>query len=240
MGISLAGRGGTLVIFSWHPHPGLSKASIHCLSALGLRAPSLTVPVLPPFPPPASATLPHTPQVFYNGQRLKVKTFQEYVDMYLGPKDAGVPRVYERFSDRWEVCVATTEGQFNQVGAGAGPAAAAAAVEQEEDEKRLLGSRHAAPAAAPVQAGPPRMASEHALRLLPGPATAAPAPALQVSFVNSICTSKGGTHVNYVTDQVGGRVWLGVGGRLPEGGWAAWRCALHAVCRPMLPTSLSL
>lgn len=36
--------------------------------------------------------------------------------MYLGPKESGVPRVYERFSDRWEVCVATTEGQFNQVG----------------------------------------------------------------------------------------------------------------------------
>lgn len=110
------------------------------------------------------------PQVYLNGTRLKVKTFQEYVEvrvleqggcrrgqecssagrhkhllpsaglvgfaaarcpgadrhaafvpaclpqMYLGPKESGVPRVYERFSDRWEVCVATTEGQFNQVG----------------------------------------------------------------------------------------------------------------------------
>eukprot|EP00887_Chlorella_sp_A99_P005643 scaffold1.g5643.t1 len=78
--------------------------------------------------------------VFYNGQRIKVKTFQEYVDMYLGPKDAGVLRVYERFSDRWEVCLATSDGQFNQV-----------------------------------------------------------------SFVNSICTSKGGTHINYIADQARGR-----------------------------------
>jgi DNA topoisomerase-2 len=53
--------------------------------------------------------------VFYNGQRLKVKTFQEYVDLYLGPKEGGSKRVYERISDRWEVCIAPTEGQFNQV-----------------------------------------------------------------------------------------------------------------------------
>ena len=87
----------------------------------------------------------HSSQVFYNGQRIKVKSFQEYVELYLGPKDAGgaPPRVYERISDRWEVCIATTEGQFNQV-----------------------------------------------------------------SFVNSICTSKGGTHVNYVADQA--RVCVGV------------------------------
>ncbi|EFN59062.1 hypothetical protein CHLNCDRAFT_137783 [Chlorella variabilis] len=78
-----------------------------------------------------------TVKVFYNGQRLKVKSFQEYVDMYLGPKDEGPTRVYERISDRWEVCIAPTEGQFNQV-----------------------------------------------------------------SFVNAICTSKGGTHVNYISDQV--------------------------------------
>jgi DNA topoisomerase-2 len=60
---------------------------------------------------------PGCPQVFYNGQRLKIKSFQEYVDLYLGPKETGPKRVYERFSDRWEVCIASTEGQFNQVGA---------------------------------------------------------------------------------------------------------------------------
>ena len=30
--------------------------------------------------------------------------------------------------------------------------------------------------------------------------------AMQVSFVNSICTSKGGTHVNYIRDQMVGRI----------------------------------
>ncbi len=44
-----------------------------------------------------------------------MKTFQEYVDLYLGPKDTGAPRVYEKFSDRWEVCISTTDGQFDQV-----------------------------------------------------------------------------------------------------------------------------
>jgi hypothetical protein len=37
--------------------------------------------------------------------------------------------------------------------------------------------------------------------LLPSQTAAAAAP-LQVSFANSICTSKGGTHVNYVVDQI--------------------------------------
>ena len=53
-----------------------------------------------------------------NGQRLPIKSFQEYVDQYLGPKENGVPRIYERFSDRWEVCISTTEGQFQQVRCG--------------------------------------------------------------------------------------------------------------------------
>jgi DNA topoisomerase II len=80
-----------------------------------------------------------TVKVYLNGQRLPIKDFQSYIDLYLGPRseEGAVPRVYERFGDRWEVCVAATEGVFNQV-----------------------------------------------------------------SFVNSICTSKGGTHVNYLADQV--------------------------------------
>lgn len=78
-------------------------------------------------------------KVYYNGQKLPIKDFQSYVDMYLGPRsaDGATPRVYERFGDRWEVCIAASDGVFNQV-----------------------------------------------------------------SFANAICTSKGGTHVNYIADQV--------------------------------------
>lgn len=38
--------------------------------------------------------------MFLNGTRIAIKSFQEYVDLYLGPKDNGVPRIYERFSER--------------------------------------------------------------------------------------------------------------------------------------------
>eukprot|EP00889_Picochlorum_renovo_P007738 jgi/Picre1/34768/NNA_002234.t1 len=77
-------------------------------------------------------------KVSFNGERLPVKDFQSYVDMYLGPRkgEGAVSRVYERFGDRWEVCIAASDGQFSQV-----------------------------------------------------------------SFANAICTSKGGTHVNYIADQ---------------------------------------
>jgi DNA topoisomerase-2 len=103
-------------------------------------------------------------KVFLDGERLKVKDFASYVDLYLGPKGAegAPPRVYERLSDRWEACFAVSDGQFQQV-----------------------------------------------------------------SFVNAICTSKGGTHVNYVADQVVKHAcevrarWLGGGG---SGGWAAVGC----------------
>ena len=51
-------------------------------------------------------------QVFLNGERLPIKSFQEYVGLYIANKEA--PRVYERISDRWEVCVLASEGQFHQ------------------------------------------------------------------------------------------------------------------------------
>ena len=52
------------------------------------------------------------PQVFLNGERLPIKSFQEYVGLYISNKDA--PRVYERVNERWEVCVLASEGQFHQ------------------------------------------------------------------------------------------------------------------------------
>jgi DNA topoisomerase-2 len=54
--------------------------------------------------------------VYLNNQRLNIKSFSEYIDLYLGPKESGPARFYERISDRWELCVSATDGQFNQVG----------------------------------------------------------------------------------------------------------------------------
>ncbi|GFR51194.1 hypothetical protein Agub_g13541 [Astrephomene gubernaculifera] len=76
-------------------------------------------------------------KVYYNGERINIKSFQEYVDMYLGPKENGVPRFCERISDRWELCISLTDGAFQQV-----------------------------------------------------------------SFVNAISTQKGGTHVDYIVNQI--------------------------------------
>ena len=50
---------------------------------------------------PLSTIHHHHVQVYLNGEKLPVKAFADYCDLYLGPKDAtGVPRVYERVNDR--------------------------------------------------------------------------------------------------------------------------------------------
>ena len=54
-------------------------------------------------------------QVVLNGQALPIKSFQEYCELYLGDKLKGGPREYLRVNERWEVCVAPTDGQFQQV-----------------------------------------------------------------------------------------------------------------------------
>lgn len=82
-------------------------------------------------------------KVYLNGERIMIRSFRQYVDMYLNTgtsahderKNADI--VHEVVNDRWEVILTHSEGQFEQV-----------------------------------------------------------------SFVNSICTYKGGTHVTYVADQV--------------------------------------
>jgi DNA topoisomerase-2 len=53
-----------------------------------------------------AAVTDKTVKVKYNSQVIPVKNFQQYIDMYIGPKDAA-PRVYEGESDeRWEYAVA--------------------------------------------------------------------------------------------------------------------------------------
>ncbi|XP_070249649.1 DNA topoisomerase 2-alpha [Myotis yumanensis] len=80
-------------------------------------------------------------KVFLNGNKLPVKGFRSYVDMYLKDKvdETGNPLkvIHEQVNHRWEVCLTMSEKGFQQI-----------------------------------------------------------------SFVNSIATSKGGRHVDYVTDQI--------------------------------------
>ncbi|OMH85453.1 DNA topoisomerase 2 [Zancudomyces culisetae] len=111
-------------------------------------------------------------KVYLNGERIKIRNFKDYVDLYVQPpkreikvkeeggtegeENGGVSAeteslkgpiqtkttvVYQRFSERWEVGFAVSDGTFQQV-----------------------------------------------------------------SFVNSVNTVKGGTHVNYITDQIVNKV----------------------------------
>ena len=88
-------------------------------------------------------------KVFLNDERLKIKNFKQYVELFLnsaaqeaadasgGAAQAKPTIIYEQIGTRWEVAFAVSDGSFQQV-----------------------------------------------------------------SFANSICTSKGGTHVNYMADQI--------------------------------------
>lgn len=88
-------------------------------------------------------------KVFLNDERIKIKNFKQYVEMYINSTTAEAADVsggaaqskpvviYEQIHERWEVAFAVSDGSFQQV-----------------------------------------------------------------SFANSIATTKGGTHVNYMADQI--------------------------------------
>lgn len=51
-------------------------------------------------------------QVLWKGEKLPVATFEDYCKLYLGAEQ----HVYQRLSERWEICVAPTDDQgFQQV-----------------------------------------------------------------------------------------------------------------------------
>ncbi|KAJ3931519.1 MAG: DNA topoisomerase II [Lentinula lateritia] len=97
-------------------------------------------------------------KVFLNDEKLKIKNFKSYVDLYLNSATAeaaehsgGAARnkptvIYEQISSRWEVAFAVSDGNF-----------------------------------------------------------------MQVSFANSISTSKGGTHVNLIADQIAKNLITAIG-----------------------------
>jgi DNA topoisomerase-2 len=56
-----------------------------------------------------------TVKVIFNKEVVNTKTFEQYIDMYVGPK-AESPRVYEITGPRWEYVVCLTKtGEFSQV-----------------------------------------------------------------------------------------------------------------------------
>ncbi|KAK6149154.1 hypothetical protein DH2020_016679 [Rehmannia glutinosa] len=85
--------------------------------------------------------LGETLKVVLNGKEVPIRSFSDYVDLYLesrfGEKKDSIPRFVKRINYRWEICVCVRDTHFEQV-----------------------------------------------------------------SFVNAIATMKGGTHVDYVTDQL--------------------------------------
>ena len=88
-------------------------------------------------------------KVFLNGERVKIKNFKQYVEMYVSSAQAAASEnsggaaqakqmiIYEQISPRWEIAFTVSDGQFQHV-----------------------------------------------------------------SFANSISTTKGGTHVMYIADQI--------------------------------------
>ncbi|OJA16788.1 hypothetical protein AZE42_03299 [Rhizopogon vesiculosus] len=97
-------------------------------------------------------------KVFLNDERLKIKNFKQYVDLYLSSAAAGASEasggaaqvkptmIHEQIGSRWEVAFAVSDGTFQQV-----------------------------------------------------------------SFANSIATTKGGTHVNHIADQLAKNLIAAIG-----------------------------
>ena len=53
--------------------------------------------------------------VYFNGERIKEKTFDQYVNLYIGSDKTAKKRVYEICSDRWEVVATMSDETFEHV-----------------------------------------------------------------------------------------------------------------------------
>lgn len=63
----------------------------------------------------ACACTDHTVAIYFNDEKIEVKDFEKYADLFIGPKTE-TPRAYERVSDRWEVIATfSPNAQFDQI-----------------------------------------------------------------------------------------------------------------------------
>ena len=63
----------------------------------------------------ACATTNPNVSVYFNGEKLNVKDFEKYADLYIGSKDER-PRAFEKCGERWEIIATYSEtNQFEQV-----------------------------------------------------------------------------------------------------------------------------
>lgn len=64
----------------------------------------------------ACATTETTVSVYFNDEKIEIKSFERYVDLYIGDKASGLPRAFEIINDRWEIAATYSEnGCFEQV-----------------------------------------------------------------------------------------------------------------------------
>jgi len=62
----------------------------------------------------AAGNIGKNTKVFLNGDRLKIKGFSDYVDLYLEGRE-NAPKIMEKVNDRWEVCVTISDtGTFSR------------------------------------------------------------------------------------------------------------------------------
>jgi DNA topoisomerase-2 len=52
-------------------------------------------------------------KVYLNGQKIEIKNFVEYCDLYLNNQEnSELPKIVEKKTDRWEIVASLSDGQF--------------------------------------------------------------------------------------------------------------------------------
>ncbi|MGH0158724.1 UNVERIFIED_CONTAM: hypothetical protein FKN15_036009 [Acipenser sinensis] len=138
-------------------------------------------------------------KVFLNGKKLPVSGFRSYVDLYVKDKldETGSPLkvVHEVVNDRWEVCLTMSEKGFQQISFV--NSIATTKVSGFRSYVDLYVKDKLDETGSPLKVVHEVVNDRWEVCL-----TMSEKGFQQISFVNSIATTKGGRHVDYVADQI--------------------------------------